>query len=215
MDDGGDEELTRMSIKVSGPPAVLGKLASQCQMEGGFKRGLTGVVYGLDSRRIEIVAEGKRIDKFVEWVESYLNDNCAGMDDACELATVASKNLKEKGAMHKATFPVINFDAMGDKEVVIVLESDDKLVLDYTLRHTKIEAKFNRQLDYTSRWIDDSHLELTVDGPVRQLKSFVRWARRGPPLQKPKSVAIRWIDDPSLEEAENMSTQFRDEGIVG
>jgi len=216
MDEEGDSdsETGRMSIKVAAPAGILAKLAPKCQMEGGFKRGLTGVVYGIGEDRIEIVAEGKRLDKFIEWVESFLAEECEGIESACDLATVAAKGLKDRKAMYSKDFPVVNFNPTERREVVIVLEGE-RLVLDYTLRHTKIEAEFNRKLTYTSRYIDDEHLELKLFGPARQLKSFVRWARRGPPLQKPTRVTMHWVEEPSLEEAQTMSTAFRDEGIMG
>lgn len=201
----------RVSIKVVAPRNVLAKLAAQCRMEAGFKRGLTGVVYGLGVDRIEIIAEGKRVDKFVDWIKQYLEETCAEIDGPCELASIEAKDLVSSSGMYSTAFPLINFDMQVDRRVKIDMHGD-KQVLDYTLRHTKIEAGFNRQLTYTPHWLDDHHLELTVDGPVPQLKSFVRWCRRGPPLQRPDKVLIDWIDPP-LEEAVDMTTAFRDEGV--
>ncbi|KAG8467976.1 hypothetical protein KFE25_007028 [Diacronema lutheri] len=200
----------RMSIKVSAPQPTLAKLAAACRMEGGVKRGLTGIVYGIEAGRIEIVSEGKRVDKFVSWVEKFIEQECVDVAEACEVATVLARDLDSgTKAMYSSAFPVVNFDA--DARRVRINLRGDKQVLDYTLRHTKIEAGYNRKLTYEGNWIDDQQLELMVEGPARQLKSFVRWCKRGPPLQRPETITIHWGDMP-IEDVEPMSTAFRDEG---
>mmetsp|Transcript_28137 Transcript_28137/g.82688 ORF Transcript_28137/g.82688 Transcript_28137/m.82688 type:complete len:267 (-) Transcript_28137:179-979(-) len=215
MDDSSSDPDGRTSIKVTAPREVLSKLATQCRMEAGFKRGLTGVVYGLGEDRLEIVAEGKRLDKFVEWVQQFLDSQCEETDEACDVnvggGTIISKSLEPSQIMYSSDFPLVNFDNV-DRRIVMILKGS-KQVLDYTLRHTKIEANFNRKLQYTSKWLDDQHLELNVQGPARQLKSFVRWCKRGPPLQKPDSVTMHWVDGPPLEDAKPIATAFTDEGV--
>jgi acylphosphatase len=201
----------RMSIKVSAPKAVLAKLASSCRMEAGIKRGLTGVVYGLEGDRLEIVSEGKRLDKFIEWVSAFVNAECAAEGGECSVATVLAKDLTDAAAMYSAEFPVVNFN-LNERKVKISLRGSQQ-VLDYTLRHMKIEASFHRKLEYSSAWQADTALDLEVWGAAPQLKSFVRWAKRGPPFQRAEIVEITWLSD-SLEEATPLSTAFRDEGVV-
>jgi acylphosphatase len=209
MDESPPPEPKRMSIKVTAPNELLAKLAPQCRMEAGIKRGLTGVVYGLGDKRLEIISEGTRIDKFVDWVNAYVQSECGGND--CEVATVLVRDLSDAPAMHSINFPVVNFN-VADRQVTISL-TGDRQVLDYTLRHTKIEASFNRKLTYTSEWQGDTQLKLVVNGPATQLKSFVRWCKRGPPLQRPDRVTIHWTELPT-EGAQDMSTAFRDEGVM-
>lgn len=174
-------------------------------------------MYGLKDGRIEVVCEGKRIDKFVEWVDRFVQQECSGESEACEVATVKARDLDSKTkAMYGPQFPVVNFDT--DTRRVRINLKGDLQVLDYTLRHTKIEAGFNRKLEYESKWLKNDRagmceLELTAAGPVQQLKSFVRWCKRGPPMQRPDSVSISWVDDMPIDEAQAMSTAFRDEGV--
>lgn len=200
----------RMSIKVTAPKAVLAKLAASCRMEAGIKRGLTGVVYGLEGGRLEIVSEGKRLDKFIEWVSAFVNAECAAADGECSVATVLAKDLTDAAAVYSAEFPIVNFD-VNERKVKISLRGS-KQVLDYTLRHTQIEATFNRKLEYSSQWQSDDALDIEVWGPAPQIKSFVRWAKRGPPIQRAEVVEIFWRAE-SLDKTP-MSSAFRDEGVV-
>lgn len=212
-DDSADGAPQRMSIKVSGPTPILARLATACRMEGGVKRGLTGVVYGLEDGRIEIVCEGKRVDQFKTWASKFVEQACA--QDVCEFASVTARGLDTKlNAMHTAQFQVVNFDK-NTRRVLIRLKGDRQF-LDYTLRHTKIEAGYNRKLEWEGRLIDDDQLtlELDVKGPAQQLKSFVRWCKRGPPMQRPEAIAISWVDETPIDEAEAMSTAFRDESVL-
>ncbi|KAJ1623813.1 hypothetical protein T492DRAFT_1052397 [Pavlovales sp. CCMP2436] len=197
----------RVSIKVTGPQAVLAKLAGQCRMEAGVKRGLTGVIYGLGDGKLEIVSEGKRVGKFVEWVEGYLKVECA--KDSCTLATVEAKGMGATQALHTAQFPLINVNTAASK--VTVRMTGDRQTLDYTLRHCKIEAGFNRKLDWTGTITSDTELLLSVSGPAAGLKSFVRWCKRGPPMQRPDSVSIDWADAPKA--TETMNAAYTDEGV--
>lgn len=209
------EDHVRVGIKVAAPRPILNKLAASCRMEAGIKRGLTGIVYGLPDGGVEILVEGraKYVSLFQQWAEGFVNGQCSTLDTACDVATVRAKQLDPTAGAYQATFPFVNLAETEDKSVRLVLHGDHQ-VLDYTLRHCQIEASFNRGLACSSRWLDDRQLELVVSGPVAKLKSFVRWCKRGPPLQRPERVVIQWEEEEdALGEGDTIAAAMRDEGI--
>jgi len=64
--------------------------------------------------------------------------------------------------------------------------------LNYYSRHLNIEAVFNRGLKVASTRPSGGLLRIDVSGDSGRLKSFVRWAQRGPPLQRCDSVDVKW-----------------------
>mmetsp|Transcript_13249 Transcript_13249/g.40008 ORF Transcript_13249/g.40008 Transcript_13249/m.40008 type:complete len:214 (+) Transcript_13249:3-644(+) len=168
----------RVSLQLSGPTASLEPLAQSCV---GMARsaGLTGIVYSLERlARLEIVAEGGR-----EHLDALVDHAAAAADVECKVEWQAPV-----GGYDEA-FPLVT---LRPQMSAVLGVHGDKRTLDYYTRHLQVEAVFNRGLKLASERKDPTLLSLRLSGDSARLKSFVRWAQRGPPLERAERVVVTW-----------------------
>lgn len=163
----------RLALLVSESPEVS-TIKGLCAESGA-----SGVIYELNSGRLEIVAEADRdtLEQLAKSIEASAGD--AKLREAWQ-APVGG---------YTTSFPIVELKPkMGAK---ITLEGNGQ-DLDYITTHLQVEAVFNRGLTLKKARDSDSTLTLDVKGQSARLKSFVRWCYNGPPLVRPERVTVDW-----------------------
>ena len=169
----------RVSLRVAGSSALLEELPAALRSRAA--PGLTGVVYGLDHQRLEVIAEGERalLEPLVEFVEEEVEKDGA----ECRLS------WQLPGGGYAARFPLVRLG--GDMQATVGLEGEQGIIENYN-RHVQVEAVFNRGLKVKSKRLTEGRLEVVVTGDANRLKSFVRWCYNGPRLARADKVTVEW-----------------------
>jgi acylphosphatase len=167
---------TRLALLISDAPAVS---ADEVSKACAAMDGLTGVVYAMDDR-VELVAEGSK-----ELLEKLKGDMQQLAGPSAQLREVSQGSV----GGYKATFPVVEMKPKMHATVEMRAGKED---LDYMARHFQIEAVFNRGLKLEKMRPGPEKAVLKVSGPMKRVKSFVRWCYLGPQLRRPESVTVEW-----------------------
>ena len=171
----------RVSLLVKGPFAA--GIADVVRGEAQGVPSISGIIYGLDPERAEIIAEGERAD---------LEALAGGIEKvvgAANLRTAWQQAAVAKSLSYTDAFPLVQLSKRMRCAVTI---ASDQNTLDYYTRHVQIEAVFNRGLQLERERPDPEELIFTVTGDAKRLKGFLRWCYRGPPLARESSVGVKW-----------------------
>jgi acylphosphatase len=186
---GGFEQKNAPAVVAGDRVAVLVKPASKVESLPDVCRGLAdelnllGVMYSVGDR-LEVVAEGERanLDTLVSSVESTVS----AVD-----GTDITVRWQQPNGGYVAGFPLV---MLQPKMTATITLGAKEFTLDYYTRHLQVEAVFNRGLKMAYKRVSPAELVVEVKGDSSRLKAFVRWAQRGPPLERADSVTIQWTE---------------------
>jgi len=173
-------ETSRVSLRVSGDATLIASLPSALRTRAG--EGLTGIMYGINDERLEILAEGER--DMLEPLVAYIQEE-AGHSDAAD----CRESWQLPGGGYDEKFPLVMLSPK--MEATITLEGESSTMENYK-RHLQVEAVFNRGLKLRWSRLEEGRLEMGCEGDAGRLKSFVRWCYNGPPLARADKVAVTW-----------------------
>ena len=171
----------RVSLLVKGPFAA--GIADVVRGEAQGVPSISGIIYGLDPERAEIIAEGERAD-----LEA-LENGIASYVGAANLRTAWQQAAISKKSSYSDAFPLVTLSKR--MRAAVALRSDTN-TLDYFARHVQIEAVFNRGLKLERSRPDDEEIVFTVTGDPKRVRGFLKWCYRGPPLARETEVSVQW-----------------------
>ena len=171
----------RVSLLVKGPFAA--GIADVVRGEAQGVPSISGIIYGLDPERAEIIAEGERAD-----LEA-LENGIASYVGAANLRTAWQQAAISKKSSYSDAFPLVTLSKR--MRAAVTLRSDTN-TLDYFARHVQIEAVFNRGLKLERSRPDDEEIVFTVTGDPKRVRGFLKWCYRGPPLARETEVSVQW-----------------------
>ena len=171
----------RVSLLVKGP--IAAGIADVVRGEAQGVPSISGIIYGLDPERAEIIAEGERAD-----LEA-LENGIASYVGAANLRTAWQQAAISKKSSYSDAFPLVTLSKR--MRAAVTLRSDTN-TLDYFARHVQIEAVFNRGLKLERSRPDDEEIVFTVTGDPKRVRGFLKWCYRGPPLARETEVSVQW-----------------------
>jgi len=178
----------RLGLLVRGSTAVVEQLQDVCRGQASSDApGIRGVIYRLTDDSAEVVAEGER-EALVQLASSVadLSAEAAG----AEVREAWQQPLAETGYAAEGAFPLVSLLAPKVRaQIVLTGDPDD---LDIFSSQMQVEAVFNRGLTLKKARPQPDRLEVTSQGRVKKLKSFLRWCYTGPPLARAGSVSVAW-----------------------
>lgn len=181
----------RVGLLVTGSTAAVDQLQQLCrsQLSTDEPASLRGVIYRLTADSAEIVAEGER-EALVLLASSVasLGAEAAGV----EVREQWQQPLAETG--YRTDFPLVPL--LTPKMRAHIRLSGTPDALDTIARQLQVEAVFNRGLKFQKARPQPDQLEVTSQGGLKRLKSFVRWCYTGPPLARADSVSVSWEEAP-------------------
>ena len=142
---------------------------------------ISGIIYGLDPERAEIIAEGERAD-----LEA-LENGIASYVGAANLRTAWQQAAISKKSSYSDAFPLVTLSKR--MRAAVTLRSDTN-TLDYFARHVQIEAVFNRGLKLERSRPDDEEIVFTVTGDPKRVRGFVVLPRAA--LARETEVSVQW-----------------------
>ncbi|KAL1499151.1 hypothetical protein AB1Y20_013662 [Prymnesium parvum] len=173
-------DAARVSLRVSGSAALIASLPPT--LRSHLTGGITGVMYEVNARRLELIAEGER--PLLETLVRFAEDAVEGEEGAeCRMS------WQLPGGGYDETFPLVRLAEDMRAEVEL---RGDPATMAYYARHLNVEAVFNRGLKVSERGLNHDRLTVSLSGDADRLKSFVRWCYNGPRLARAEKVTVTW-----------------------